>query len=191
MRLLKRCIVVVLFGVILFMVRDDIRYVYQLILKYGDKPSALTLSGYKAVIQQKPIAGIKSNLSGLTYSAEDRMLFAVINNPPELVWLTTEGQLVGRMPLQGIHDPESIAWSGGNQFQIGSEEEGAVYKTQVDIQRGVMQIISMVKLEGYDKAKNKGLEGTAWDAKNERLYAAKEKKAHCDQSSRGEKKYYH
>lgn len=161
MRLLKRVIVVVLLGVILFMVRDDIRYVYQLILKYGDKPSALALSSYKAVIQQKPVAGVKSNLSGLTYSAEDRMLFAVINNPPELVWLTTEGQLVGRMPLQGIHDPESIAWSGGNQFQIGSEKDGAVYKTQVDIQRGTMQIISMVKLEGYDKAKNKGLEGTA------------------------------
>ncbi|EGC9638370.1 YjiK family protein [Salmonella enterica] len=176
MRLLKRVIVVVLFGVILFMVRDDIRYVYQLILKYGDKPSALALSSYKAVIQQKPVAGVESNLSGLTYSAEDRMLFAVINNPPELVWLTTEGQLVGRMPLQGIHDPESIAWSGGNQFQIGSEKDGAVYKTQVDIQRGTMQIISMVKLEGYDKAKNKGLEGTAWDAKNERLYAAKERK---------------
>ncbi|EFR7437845.1 YjiK family protein [Salmonella enterica] len=176
MRLLKRVIVVVLLGVILFMVRDDIRYVYQLILKYGDKPSALALSSYKAVIQQKPVAGVDSNLSGLTYSAEDRMLFAVINNPPELVWLTTEGQLVGRMPLQGIHDPESIAWSGGNQFQIGSEKDGAVYKTQVDIQRGTMQIISMVKLEGYDKAKNKGLEGTAWDAKNERLYAAKERK---------------
>lgn len=176
MRLLKRVIVVVLLGVILFMVRDDIRYVYQLILKYGDKPSALALSSYKAVIQQKPVAGVKSNLSRLTYSAEDRMLFAVINNPPELVWLTTEGQLVGRMPLQGIHDPESIAWSGGNQFQIGSEKDGAVYKTQVDIQRGAMQIISMVKLEGYDKAKNKGLEGTAWDAKNERLYAAKERK---------------
>lgn len=176
MRLLKRVIVVVLLGVILFMVRDDIRYVYQLILKYGDKPSALALSSYKAVIQQKPVAGVESNLSGLTYSAEDRMLFAVINNPPELVWLTTEGQLVGRMPLQGIHDPESIAWSGDNQFQIGSEKDGAVYKTQVDIQRGTMQIISMVKLEGYDKAKNKGLEGTAWDAKNERLYAAKERK---------------
>lgn len=176
MRLLKRVIVVVLLGVILFMVRDDIRYVYQLILKYGDKPSALALSSYKAVIQQKPVAGVESNLSGLTYSAEDRMLFAVINNPPELVWLTTEGQLVGRMPLQGIHDSESIAWSGGNQFQIGSEKDGAVYKTQVDIQRGTMQIISMVKLEGYDKAKNKGLEGTAWDAKNERLYAAKERK---------------
>ncbi|EBS9493215.1 YjiK family protein [Salmonella enterica] len=176
MRLLKRVIVVVLLGVILFMVRDDIRYVYQLILKYGDKPSALALSSYKAVIQQKPVAGVESNLSGLTYSAEDRMLFAVINNPPELVWLTTEGQLVGRMPLQGIHDPESIAWSGGNQFQIGSEKDGAVYKTQVDIQRGTMQIISMVKLEGYDKAKNKGLEGTAWDAKNERLYAEKERK---------------
>lgn len=176
MRLLKCGIVVVLLGVILFMVKDDIRYVYQLILKYGDKPSALALSSYKAVIQQKPVAAVKSNLSGLTYSAEDRMLFAVINNPPELVWLTTEGQLVGRMPLQGIHDPESIAWSGGNQFQIGSEKDGAVYKIQVDIQRGAMQIISMVKLEGYDKAKNKGLEGTAWDAKNERLYAAKERK---------------
>ncbi len=176
MRLLKCGIVVVLLGVILFMVKDDIRYVYQLILKYGDKPSALALSSYKAVIQQKPVAGVKSNLSGLTYSTEDRMLFAVINNPPELVWLTTEGQLVGRMPLLGIHDPESIAWIGGNQFQIGSEKDGAVYKTQVDIQSGAMQIISMVKLEGYDKAKNKGLEGTAWDAKNERLYAAKERK---------------
>ncbi|EAZ4877637.1 hypothetical protein CBX33_16815 [Salmonella enterica] len=176
MRLLKCGIVVVLLSVILFMVKDDIRYVYQLILKYGDKPSALALSSYKAVIQQKPVAAVKSNLSGLTYSAEDRMLFAVINNPPELVWLTTEGQLVGRMPLQGIHDPESIAWSGGNQFLIGSEKDGAVYKTQVDIQRGAMQIISMMKLEGYDKAKNKGLEGTAWDAKNERLYAAKERK---------------
>ncbi len=43
----KRVIVVVLLGVILFMVRDDIRYVYQLILKYGDKPSALALSSYK------------------------------------------------------------------------------------------------------------------------------------------------
>lgn len=176
MRLLKCGIVVVLLSVILFMVKDDIRYVYQLILKYGDKPSALALSSYKAVIQQKPVAAVKSNLSGLTYSAEDRMLFAVINNPPELVWLTTEGQLVGRMPLQGIHDPESIAWSGGKQFQIGSEKDGAVYKIQVDIQRGAMQIISTVKLEGYDKAKNKGLEGTAWDAKNERLYAAKERK---------------
>ncbi|EDX9485525.1 YjiK family protein [Salmonella enterica] len=176
MRLLKCGIVVVLLGVILFMVKDDIRYVYQLILKYGDKPSALALSSYKAVIQQKPVAGVKSNLSGLTYSTEDRMLFAVINNPPELVWLTTEGQLVGRMPLLGIHDPESIAWIGGNQFQIGSEKDGAVYKTQVDIQSGAMQIISMVKLEGYDKAKNKGLEGTAWDVKNERLYAAKERK---------------
>lgn len=176
MRLLKRCMAVVLFGVILFMLRDDIRYIYQLVLKYGDKPSALTLSSYKAVIQEKPVAGIQSNLSGLTYSAEDRMLFAVINNPPELVWLTTEGQLVGRMPLRGIDDPESIAWSGNNQFQIGSEKDGAVYKTQVDIQRGTMQIISRVKLEGYNKAKNKGLEGTAWDAKNERLYAAKERK---------------
>lgn len=176
MKLLKCSIIVVLFGVILFMLRDDIRYVYQLIMKYGDKPSALTLSSYKAVIQEKPVAGIKSNLSGLTYSAEERMLFAVINNPPELVWLTTEGQLVGRMALQGICDPESIAWSGGNQFLIGSEKEGAVYKTQVDIQHGTMQIISTVKIEGYNKAKNKGLEGTAWDAKNERLYAAKERR---------------
>ncbi|WP_348260347.1 SdiA-regulated domain-containing protein, partial [Salmonella enterica] len=73
-------------------------------------------------------------------------------------------------------DPESIAWSGGNQVQIGSEKDGAVYKTQVEIQRGAMQIISMVKLEAYDKAKNKGLEGTAWDPNNERLYAAKERK---------------
>ncbi|ECG8591766.1 hypothetical protein FNI11_18815 [Salmonella enterica subsp. salamae] len=177
MKLLKRSIIiVVLFGIILFMVREDIRYVYQLIMKYGDKPSALTLSGYKAVIQEKPVAGVKSNLSGLTYSAEERMLFAVINNPPELIWMTTEGQLVGRMSLQGIEDPESIAWSGGHQFQIGSEKRGEVYKTQVNIQQGSLQIISRVKLKGYDKAKNEGLEGTAWDAENERLYAAKETK---------------
>lgn len=44
----------------------------------------------------------------------------------------------------------------GNQFQIGSEKDGAVYKTQVDIQRGTMQIISMVKLEAMTKQKIKG-----------------------------------
>ncbi len=35
------------------MVGDDIRYVYQLILKYGDKPSALALVAIKRFIQQK------------------------------------------------------------------------------------------------------------------------------------------
>lgn len=34
----------------------------------------------------------------------------------------------------------------------------------------------MVKFEGYDKVKNKGLEGMVWDVKNERLYVVKERK---------------
>ncbi len=78
----------------------------------------------------------------------------------------------------------------GNQFQIGSEKDGAVYKTQVDIQRGAMQIISMVKLEGYDKAKIKGWK-VRHGMRKMRDYMPQRKKTHYDQRSRDEQKWYH
>ena len=70
---------------------------------------AQQLTGYQASIQHRPIDGIADNLSGLTYDTRTGTLFGVTNRPPAVVELSTEGQLLRRMPLRGVRDPEGIA----------------------------------------------------------------------------------
>lgn len=118
---LKRLILSTAFiSLVYFFLQEDINNISRLLEKYKDTPSSLNLSAYSVVIQAKPVDGIKENLSGLTWSAKHGMLFAVINNPPEIVWITTEGKLTGKFSLPDIKDPEAIAWAGEDSFWIGS-----------------------------------------------------------------------
>lgn len=174
---LRRAIifVVVIFSV-LFYIREDIRYLYRLYERYNDKPSALNLRAYMADIEGKEVKGVKDNLSGLTWSDKHRLLFAVVNNPPEVVWLTSDGVRTGSLPIPEITDPEAVEWMGDNLFRVGSEKEGSAWLVNIDILKGTYQLLSDIKLEGYTRPGNNGLEGLAWDKENQVLFAAKEKK---------------
>lgn len=54
---------------------------------------------YRVTIEAKEIVGIAKNASGLTYNKETGTLFSVINSPPEIVELSTDGYLLRRIQL--------------------------------------------------------------------------------------------
>ncbi|EFM2004282.1 YjiK family protein [Escherichia coli] len=155
--------------------QEDINNISRLLEKYKDTPSSLNLSAYSVVIQAKPVDGIKENLSGLTWSAKHGMLFAVINNPPEIVWITTEGKLTGKISLPDIKDPEAIAWAGEDTFWIGSEKENTAWLLSVDITNKSYKPITKITFDDYNHPRNNGLEGLTWDNVERELFAAKEK----------------
>lgn len=174
---LRRAIAFVVFiSAVLFYIREDVRYLYRLYERYNEKPSALNLRAYVADIEKKEVKGIKDNLSGLTWSDKHRLLFAVVNNPPEVVWLTPDGERVGSLPISEITDLEAVEWVGDNLFRLGSEKEGSAWLVNIDILKGTYELLSNIPLKGYTRPGNKGLEGLAWDAESKVLFAAKEKK---------------
>ncbi len=173
----KRLIVICFFiSLTVYYIFDDIVYVHRLIEKYGDTPSSLNLGSYRADIEAKPLAGVKSNLSGLSWSEKHGLLFAVINNPSEVVWLTSEGDLAGGLLLSEIADPEAIVWAGEDQFWIGSEKDNIAWLVNIDTITGSYNILYKIRHDEYSRPGNKGLEGLAWDRKGQQLFSAKEKK---------------
>lgn len=157
-------------------IREDILYLYRLYERYHDTPSALNLRAYVADIEGKEVKGVKDNLSGLTWSDKHRLLFSVVNKPPEVVWLTPEGERTGSLSIPDITDLEAVEWIGDNLFLVGSEKEGSAWLLNIDILKGTYQLLSNMPLKGYTRPGNKGLEGLAWDKENQVLFAAKEKK---------------
>lgn len=174
---LKRLILSTAFiSLVYIFLQEDINNISRLLEKYKDTPSSLNLSAYSVVIQAKPVDGIKENLSGLTWSAKHGMLFAVINNPPEIIWITTEGKLTGKFSLPDIKDPEAIAWAGEDSFWIGSEKENTAWLLSVDITNKSYKPITKITFDDYNHPRNNGLEGLTWDNVERELFAAKEKK---------------
>lgn len=166
----------VFISAVLFYIRDDLSYLYRLYERYYDTPSELNLRSYVADIEAKEVKGVKDNLSGLTWSDKHRLLFAVVNNPPEVVWLTPDGERVGSLSIPEITDPEAVAWVGDDLFRIGSEKEGNAWLVNLDILKGTYHLLSNISLKDYTRSNNKGLEGLAWDKEKKVLFAAKEKK---------------
>ena len=140
-------------------------------------PAAIAqLSRYQAVEQAKPVTGIRDNLSGLTYSTHTKTLFAVINRPPSLAELSTQGELLRLMPLEGADDPEGIAHIEGNWFAIADERRNRVH--WVEIAPGGRKVVlpqgQLVAL-GDAEIKNFGVEGLGWDPQRRQLVAVTEK----------------
>lgn len=67
---------------------------------------SLWLPEYRARIDALPVATVKDNLSGLTYDERRGHLWAVVNNPEELLALGRDGTFIARYPLQGFEDVE-------------------------------------------------------------------------------------
>lgn len=140
-------------------------------------PSAhAQLSHYQARIQRKVVAGIDDNLSGLTYNRHTRTLFGVVNRPPVLVELSTAGDLLRKLPLQGVSDPEGIAHIDGDWFAIADERSNRVHWAQVGPQSGeVVLAHSPQQALGTPALQNFALEGLGWDRKHQQLLAVTEK----------------
>lgn len=136
---------------------------------------SLNLRDYQVVIDKKTITGINGNFSALTWNPETQTLFGTLNKPPTVVEISPTGDLLRAIKTKGIRDPEAIEYIGNNQFIIADERHHKLLKVVIDKKTTL--------LDGYQAPQiilgeiikyNKGLEGLAYDSRNQLIYVANE-----------------
>lgn len=134
------------------------------------------LPAYQVVIDGQPIDGIKKNASGLTFNPSTGTLFTVINAPPQVAELTTDGRLLRLIPIEGAGDPEGITHVDGDRYVLADERDQQLHWVEIGPDTIRLHMDGTPTLElAIDLGKNLGFEGVSWDHVGERLYVAKEK----------------
>lgn len=135
------------------------------------------LPGYEVEIDGKPVAGVKRNLSAITYDRDlDRLLAVVNGGPTELLVLSKTGELLEHYPLTGFGDIEGVTYMGGGRVAVSDERAQQVSiftlpaaPRSVDVSEA--QFFSLgIHLNG-----NKGFEGLSYDAAGDRMFIVKER----------------
>tara|TARA_R110002049_G_scaffold72496_12_gene187696 strand:+ start:881 stop:1807 length:927 start_codon:yes stop_codon:yes gene_type:complete len=134
------------------------------------------LPAYRVAVEARPIGGVEDDASGLTFSERTGTLFAVINSPPQIVELDTEGQVLRRIALRGAKDVEGITYVRDDVFVVTDEREHQLYRIRVGPDTEAVDLSDAPRLGLALKARwNRGLEGVSWDSANHRLYVTQEK----------------
>ncbi|GAB3378465.1 SdiA-regulated domain-containing protein [Azotobacter armeniacus] len=136
------------------------------------------LPDYEVRIEALPVAGVRNNLSGLAYDDERLHLWAVINNPEELLALSTEGEVLARYPLEGFKDVEGVAYLGGDLLLLTEERDQALVAVPVPTGPGALRRQDYRALTlGFDNpdGDNRGFEGVGYDRGGDRLFVATER----------------
>ena len=142
----------------------------------GQRERAVWLPDYRVEIEARPLAGVAANLSGLTYDPERRSLFAITNAPPEIIELSLSGDVMRRIPLSGVSDPEAIEYVGPGKFVLTDERRQALVHVRIDAGTRAIDGGRAPRLAlGIGRNGNKGFEGLAFDAASGRLFVAKER----------------
>ncbi|EJM67556.1 hypothetical protein PMI30_02020 [Pseudomonas sp. GM50] len=135
------------------------------------------LPDYKAVIQAKPVADV-TNLSGIAYDPDHDRLLGITNGVPmEIVAMSRNGDLLERYPLIGFQDTEGIAYMGKGRVVIADESLQRLYVLTLPDSPGPIAVenAQFVAIEINLSEHNKGFEGVAYDAANDRIFAIKER----------------
>ena len=139
---------------------------------------SVLLREYRATVQAQPVAGVEDDLSGLTFDSERGHLWAVINAPPRLLALDTNGQVLHSSELLGFQDTEAIAYIGDGLLAVVEERRQQVVMfpapdTAMLINR---EGLASLQLDLDASEKNDRYEGLGYDAVNDRLYLVKERR---------------
>jgi len=136
---------------------------------------SLWLGDYRVVIDAKPIEGIR-DVSALTYDPDRHSLFSVTNKPAKVIELSLQGELKRSIDLEGFGDPEAIEYIAPGVYVIADEREQRLVKVRIDDDSRVLNAADFQQLSlGIGLNGNKGFEGLAYDARNQRLLVAKER----------------
>lgn len=135
------------------------------------------LPGYRALIQAKPLEGLEeAETSGLSWSPLSNTLFTVTGKIPKLVELSLDGEVLRVVELRGFSDPEGVEVLSDGRIAIIDERRAQMKTFYLPlyaefIDGDALQPINL----GFINAGNKGFEGIAWDARNQRMLLAKER----------------
>lgn len=136
---------------------------------------SLWLPEYQVRVEAKPVATVSNNLSGLTFDEQRNQLWAVVNNPEELIALDLDGEFIARYPLKGFVDVEAVSYLGDNLLAVAEERSQSIVILPVPTQPGelVREDYAAVSLS-IGAAENEGFEGLGYDRAGDRLFVVKE-----------------
>ena len=140
------------------------------------KRTGINFSQYQ-VSFQKTLTTVPDNLSGIAYNSDTDSLFAIINNPEQIIELDKQGKILRQIALNRFVDTEGITYFGQGHFALTQERQRSV---------SVVEITSLTRSIDVDDAKqfnlkpaidnNARLEGIAWSPQSG-LFVANEHSA--------------
>lgn len=144
-------------------------------MRTSPSPAPSAIPAYRVAIEAQPVAGVQDNLSGLAYDPVRRHLWAVVNDPPELLALDLQGNVLERHRLDGFADVEGVAWLDDNLLLLAEERRQSLVLTPIPaagetIARDRLQSLRLVMAEEG----NAGFEGLSYDRAGDRLFVVKE-----------------
>ena len=136
---------------------------------------SLWLPEYQVRVEAKPVATVGNNLSGLTFDEQRNQLWAVVNNPEELIALDLNGEFIARYPLKGFVDVEAVTYLGDNLLAVAEERSQSIVILPVPTRPGelVREDYAAVSLS-MGASDNAGFEGLGYDRAGDRLFVVKE-----------------
>lgn len=136
---------------------------------------SLWLPEYRVRVEAKPVASVVDNLSGLTFDEQRNHLWAVVNNPEELVALDVNGEFIARYPLKGFIDVEAVTYLGDNLLAVAEERSQSIVILPVPTKPGALQRGDFASVSlAFGEADNAGFEGLGYDRAGDRLFVVKE-----------------
>lgn len=148
----------------------------QLLATQAQRESAVWLPDFQVNIDAKPVSGLQSDVSGLTFDPDRRSLFAITNANPEIVELSLDGILLRRIPLSGLIDPEAIEYVAPGYYVVTDERQQSLVKIRIDDSTTHIDASTARQVAiGIGRNGNKGFEGLAHDRRGQRLFVAKER----------------
>lgn len=133
------------------------------------------LPNYRVQVDARPVPQVADNLSGLTFDEHRNQLWAVLNNPEELLAMSKDGEVLARYPLNGFTDVEGVTYLGDDLLLLAEERSQALVVMPVPrhpgpLLRGDYPALTL----GLDAGGNQGFEGVGYDREGDRLFVVKE-----------------
>jgi uncharacterized protein YjiK len=136
---------------------------------------SLWLPEYQVRIDAHPVESVIDNLSGLTFDEQRNHLWAVVNNPEELLALDLNGQFLARYPLNGFVDVEGVTYLGDDLLAVAEERSQSIVIMPIPSQPGELKRADYASLTlSIGAGKNSGFEGLGYDRAGDRLFVVKE-----------------
>jgi uncharacterized protein YjiK len=122
------------------------------------------------------IPRVERDASALAVHFETGNLWAITDDDVRLVEFTNKGRFVREVELIGIEDAEGLCHAGGDRFLIAEEKKMRI--TLIDVPPDAAKVECDGRCLQIDvkSKKNKGLEGVAYDAETDTLFAVREDK---------------
>ena len=141
----------------------------------GASGSSGLLDGYRMVLGPVEVAGVKADLSGITYNAQTDTLFAIRNVPPVIFELDKSGNVIRVIDLYWFGDTEGVAWVKDDRFAILEERRRTLVLVNI---RSDTTIINRSDTDPIlidaVKSGNMGPEGLGYDPTGSRFFIVKQ-----------------